>query len=110
MQYSSPDNFVLATGESYTVRQFAEFAFKVIDIDIKWEGTGIKEIGINAKTGEVMVKVKEDLFRLAEVDALIGDYTKARNTLGWSPTIKLEKICEIMVNSDLDKIGEKLKR
>ena len=110
MQHSSPDNFVLATGESYTVRQFTEFAFKVIDIDIKWEGTGVKEIGINSKTGEVVVRVKEDLFRLAEVDALIGDCTKASNTLGWSPTIKLEKICEIMVNSDLDKIGSNLKR
>ena len=71
-----PDSFVLATNRRYTVRQFPQFLFNVVDIEIKWEGSGISEKGIDVKTGKTIVKVNKDYFRLAEVDALIGDYSK----------------------------------
>ena len=109
MQHSTADNFVLATNTSYTVREFTERAFKVIDIDIKWEGTGLDEIGIDVRTGKELVVVNKDFFRLAEVDALIGDYSKAKNELGWSPKTGLDDLCQIMVQSDIQGLKTNLK-
>ena len=109
MQHSTADNFVLATNTSYTVREFTERAFKVIDIDIKWEGTGLDEIGIDVRTGKELVVVNKDFFRFAEVDALIGDYSKAKNELGWSPKTGLDDLCQIMVQSDIQGLKTNLK-
>lgn len=109
MQHSIPETFVLATNKSYTVREFADFAFKVVGIEIKWEGSGLQEKGINLKNGKTLVKVNKDLFRLAEVDALIGDYTKAQKDLGWIPMTRLKKICQVMVESDVDGLRKNLK-
>ena len=101
LQHDKADSFVLATNRSYTVRQFAQFAFNVVDIEIKWEGSGISEKGIDVKTGKTIVKVNKDYFRLAEVDALIGDYSKAEKDLGWIPTTNIQDMCQIMVESDI---------
>jgi len=109
LQHQNPDNFVLATNKAYTVRQFVQYAFNVVGIDIQWEGSGVSEIGINKKNGKIIVKVNQDFFRLTEVDALIGDYSKAEKELGWVPQIELKKICEIMVESDIRALKTNLK-
>lgn len=95
--------------KSYTVRQFAEYAFNVIGIDVKWEGSGITEKGIDKKSGRTIVKINKDFFRLSEVDALIGDYSKAEKELAWVPQVELKKICQIMVESDLKALKTNLK-
>jgi len=109
LQHDNPDTFVLSTNKSYTVRQLAQYAFNVVDIDVKWEGSGTSEKGINKKTGKTIVKINKDFFRLSEVDALIGDYSKAEKDLAWVPQIELKKICEIMVESDLKALKTNLK-
>ena len=109
LQHDKADSFVLATNKAYTVRQFAQFAFNVVDIEIKWEGSGISEKGIDVKTGKTIVKVNKDYFRLAEVDALIGDYSKAEKDLGWIPTTKIQEMCQIMVESDINALKTNLK-
>ncbi|MAO72053.1 MAG: GDP-mannose 4,6-dehydratase [Flavobacteriales bacterium] len=109
LQHDKADSFVLATNRAYTVRQFAQFAFNVVDIEIKWEGSGISEKGIDVKTGKTIVKVNKDYFRLAEVDALIGDYSKAEKELGWIPTTKIQDMCKIMVESDINALKTNLK-
>ena len=109
LQHDKADSFVLATNRAYTVRQFAQFAFNVVDIEIKWEGSGISEKGIDVKTGKTIVKVNRDYFRLAEVDALIGDYSKAEKELGWIPTTKIQEMCQIMVESDINALKTNLK-
>ncbi|MCP6658186.1 GDP-mannose 4,6-dehydratase, partial [Klebsiella pneumoniae] len=75
-----------ATGEMHTVREFATLAFKHAGIEVEWQGEGIDEKGINVKTGEVVVEVNPDYFRLAEVELLLGDPSKAKKLLGWNPT------------------------
>ena len=110
MQHDNPDTFVLATNKAYTVRQFTQYAFNVVGIDVKWEGSGVSERGINKKTGKTIVKINKDFFRLSEVDALIGDYSKAEKELAWVPQIELKKICQIMVESDLKALKTNLKR
>ena len=109
LQHDKADTFVLATNKAYTVRQFAEYAFNVVGIDVKWEGSGVFEVGVNKKTGKVIVKVNKDFFRLVEVDALIGDYSKAEKDLLWVPTTKLKDMCQIMVESDLKSLKTNLK-
>ena len=109
LQHEKPDSFVLATSKAYTVRQFVEFAFNVVGIDITWEGSGMSERGINSKTGKTIVKVNKDFFRLSEVDALIGDYSKAEKELGWVPMTNIENMCQIMVESDLQALKTNLK-
>ena len=110
LQHHNPDNFVLATNKAYTVRQFVQYAFNVVGIHVKWEGSGVSEIGIDKKNGKIIVKVNKDFFRLTEVDALIGDYSKAEKELAWGPQIELKKICEIMVESDIQALKTNLKR
>jgi len=109
LQHDHPDSFVLATNKAYTVRQFTEFAFNVVGIEIRWEGSGITEKGVDIKSGKTIVKVNKDFFRLAEVDALIGDYSKAEKKIGWVPMTKLQDMCKIMVESDLKALKTNLK-
>lgn len=86
LQYSEPEDFIIATGEMHSVREFIELAFHEIGIKISWEGKGIDEKGINMTTGEVIVEVDPRYFRPAEVEQLCGDPTKAKTLLGWNPT------------------------
>ena len=110
MQHEYPDTFVLATNRAVTARQFTTLAFQVIGKEIEWEGVGIQEKGIDKKTGKVVVRISDKYFRLAEVDALIGNPVKAERLLGWKPKIPVEKICELMVESDVEDLKNKIKR
>ena len=102
LQQEKPDDYVIATGETHSVREFCEKAFKFAGIDIIWKGKGINEKGIDKKTGKVLISVNPKYFRPTEVDLLVGDYSKAKKELGWEPKISFEKLVEIMVNNDLD--------
>ena len=107
MQLSKPEDFVLATGETHSVRDFVERAFQTVNIPIDWEGEGVCERGISKKDGETVVKVDPDYFRPTEVDQLIGDAEKAKVTFGWSPKVTFEQLVEIMVQADFDLIGKR---
>ncbi|MDN3500602.1 GDP-mannose 4,6-dehydratase [Microbacterium sp. APC 3898] len=107
LQHETPEDFVIATGEMHTVREFATLAFKHAGIEVEWQGEGIDEKGINVKTGEVVVEVNPDYFRLAEVELLLGDPSKAKKLLGWNPTsTSFEELVEIMVTHDCNLLKE----
>jgi len=107
LQADKPETFILATNRTTTVREFVKMAFRAVNIDIEFRGEGRDEIGIDIKTKKTLVKVNPKFYRPAEVDLLIGDYTKAKNILGWEPKTSLEKLCSMMVKADLkrNKIG-----
>lgn len=109
LNQGKPDDYVVATGEVHSVREFVELAFKVIDVDIMWEGEGIEEKGIDKKTGKVLVEVSPKFFRPAEVDLIVGDYLKAKEKLGWSPKTTFPQLVQIMVEADLKRIERELK-
>lgn len=100
LQQDKPDDYVLATGEAHSVREFVQHAFAHIGITIEWDGTCKEEIGRDSKTGRVLVRVDETLFRPVEVNYLLGDATKARKVLGWRPKIGFEMLVKEMVNAD----------
>lgn len=102
LQQELPEDFVLATGETTTVRRFVELAFQEIGIEIEWEGQGIDEKGRDVVTGRLLVEVSPQFFRPAEVELLIGDPTKAKQKLGWTPKTSLEELVKLMVKSDLE--------
>jgi GDPmannose 4,6-dehydratase len=101
LQQEKADDYVLATGVKITVRKFVELAFSEVGIELKWEGKGVEEKGINAKTNKVMVEVDPKYFRPTEVELLIGDASKAKKELGWEPTTSLEQLVKEMVACDL---------
>lgn len=101
MQLDKPDDYVLATGKKVTVRKFVELAFAEVGIEIKWEGKGVEEKGINKETGNVIVEVDPCYFRPTEVELLIGDASKAKKDFGWEPKYTLEKMISEMVRSDV---------
>lgn len=107
LQAEQPDTYVLATNRTETVRSFVEMAFKAVDIGVEWSGSAENEIGKNPQTGEVIVKINQKFYRPAEVDLLIGDYTHAKNKLGWEPKTTLEQLCKMMVDADLRRYQEK---
>jgi GDPmannose 4,6-dehydratase len=100
LQHETADDFVLATGKMHSVREFIELAFEKRGFHIEWKGSGLDECGVDKKTGKTLVRIDEKYFRPAEVDQLLGDSTKAKNILGWSPKIKFDKLVELMVDSD----------
>ena len=104
LQVEKPDDYVLATGETHTVREFVEKAFLVLGEKILWKGKDIDEIGILKSTGKQVIGINPRYFRPTEVDLLIGDYSKAKKKLGWEPKIKFEQLVKIMVESDFKKI------
>lgn len=102
LQQEKPDDFVIATGEYHTVRDFCTLAFKAAGIDLKWEGEGVNEKGIDIATNKVLVEVDPKYFRPAEVEQLLGDPTKARTQLGWNPRkTTFEELVKIMVEHDM---------
>ena len=103
LQHDTPDDYVLATNETHTVREFIEIASKMLGFDLYWRGKGTKEEGIDRNTNKTIVKIDPAYFRPAEVDLLIGDYSKAKKILGWEPSVKFKELVEIMVNADLEK-------
>ena len=102
LQQPEPDDYVLATGETRQVREFVEAAFARIDRAIVWKGTGVAEIGVDAKTGHTLVEIDPRYFRPTEVDLLIGDASKARAKLGWAPQRTFDELVTDMVGSDLE--------
>jgi GDPmannose 4,6-dehydratase len=102
VQQDQPDDFVLATGESHSVREFAEFAFREIGRRIEWSGRGVDESGIDSKTGQVLVRIDPAYYRPTEVDLLIGDASKARRKLGWSHRTNFRDLVAEMVRADLE--------
>ncbi|MGR3180038.1 MAG: GDP-mannose 4,6-dehydratase [Candidatus Anammoxibacter sp.] len=101
LQQKVADDFVIATGESHTVREFVEKAFEELQIGLKWDGNGVDEKGVDTKTGKVLVEIDARYFRPAEVDYLLGDPSKAKDVLGWSPEVKFSELVKIMVREDL---------
>ncbi len=102
LQQPEPDDFVIATGEQHSVREFTTLAFEAAGIHLRWDGEGIDEKGIDAETGRVLVEVDSRFFRPAEVDTLLGDPSKAKKVLGWNPRrTSFERLVEIMVDADM---------
>lgn len=101
LQAKKPDTYVLATNRTETVRDFVRLAFKAVGMEIEFKGEGINEVGIDKKSGKVLVKVNPKFFRPAEVDLLIGDYSKAKQELNWEPKTTLEELCSMMVEADI---------
>jgi GDPmannose 4,6-dehydratase len=105
LQQSAPEDFVIATGEARTVREFVEMAFAVVDRQIEWVGSAEHERGVDRRTGQELVRVDPKYFRPAEVELLLGDSTKAREKLGWVPRTSLAQLVEMMVRYDLQHDG-----
>lgn len=102
LQHSKPDDYVISTGETHSVRELIEEAFKYIGVDIVWKGKGLDEIGVDKKTDTVRVRVDEKYFRLAEVDLLLGDCSKAKKDLGWEPKTTFKELVKMMMEFDLE--------
>lgn len=103
LQQNEPDDYVIASGETHSVREFIEYAFKYVGINIVWKNQGVEEIGINKDTGEILVMVDRNLFRPAEVDLLLGNPNKAKSKLGWSSNVDFKELVEIMMKEELNR-------
>ncbi|KUK77275.1 MAG: GDP-mannose 4,6-dehydratase [candidate division WS6 bacterium 34_10] len=107
LQQDKPDDYVVATGETHTVREFVEEACKVLGMEIEWKGKGLKEKGIDKNTGKTIVEIDPRYFRPTEVDLLLGDPSKAKKDLGWEAKTKFKDLVKIMIESDLDILKNK---
>jgi len=101
LQQPEPDDYVLATGKTHTVREFAEAAFRHVGVELAWRGDGVDEEGFDSKSGEVRVRIDPRLYRPTEVDLLLGDPTKAREKLGWEAKVTFEQLVDRMMKNDL---------
>ena len=102
LQHDTPEDFVIATGEMHTVREFCTLAFHYLGIELEWQGSGVDEKGVDKATGQVLVEVDPKYFRPCEVEQLLGDPTKARTELGWNPTkTPFTELVKIMVEHDM---------
>ena len=111
LQQDNPEDFVIATGKQYSVRQFIIWGASALGIDLEFQGTGVDEVGIVAgiqgkfaahlRVGDVILRIDPRYFRPAEVDTLLGDASKAKEQLGWEPTVSAEEMCVEMINEDL---------
>lgn len=104
VQHEQPDDFVLATGETHSVREFVELAFREIDVQLQWEGEGVDEKGVDTATGVTRVVVDPEFFRPTDVNHLIGNAAKAKETLGWSPQIGFAELVTEMVQADRERL------
>lgn len=109
LQQETPDDYVIATNETRTVREFVETAFTHVGIQVKWQGEGVDEVGINAENGQVIVKVNKKFFRPAEVDVLLGNPAKAEEKLGWTREIPFAELVTRMVDNDMALVAEEIK-
>ena len=110
LQQEKPDDYVIATGETHSVREFIEKSFGRLGMTLKWEGKGSDEKGINAENGKVIVSVDPKYYRPTEVEHLIGDPSKARKGLGWEPEVKFDRLVEIMTDADREALNKKLEK
>ncbi len=109
LQQEKPSDYVVATGEAHSVREFVELAYKELGVDIRWEGEGVNEKGIDVKTGQVIVKVDPRYYRPTEVEFLLGDPRKAERDLGWKPRTSFEELLKIMIEADYEAESKKIK-
>jgi len=108
LQQTEPDDYVVATDETHSVREFVEQAFQHVGFDILWEGEGVKEKGIDKKTGKTLVEISPEFFRPTEVDILKGDYSKAKEKLGWQPRTKFGDLVKIMIDADIKRVEKEI--
>lgn len=106
LQADHPDTYVLATGETTTVRDFVKHAFKAADIELEFKGNGSEETAVDVKTGKTIVKVNPKFYRPCEVELLIGDASKAQKELGWKAKLNMQQLCEMMVKADLQRVEQ----
>jgi len=107
LQQSKPDDYILATGVNHTIREFAELAFRELDIVIEWRGSDGDEIGVDTKTGKKIIGIDKKYYRPTEVNQLLGDPTKAKEKLGWQPKINFQELVKIMVHADWKKVKKR---
>lgn len=107
LQADHPDTYVLSTNRTTTVRDFVKMSFNEVGITLDFKGNGVHEVGFDAVSGKTMVKVNPKFYRPAEVDLLIGDYSKATKELGWNPKVSLEELCSMMVRADVERVYKK---
>ncbi len=107
LQQEEPEDFVIASGESHSVREFVELAFKEVGIELEWKGEGVDEKGIDKASGKVLVEINPRYYRPLDVRFLWGDYTKAKNKLGWEPQVSFHELVKMMVKADLDYLKNK---
>jgi GDPmannose 4,6-dehydratase len=100
LQQDNPEDFVIATGENHTIREFVEACCKELDIDIEWRGEGINEVGVDKETNKTIIEVDSKYFRPAEVEVLLGDPSKAKEKLNWEAKTKFEDLVKLMIRSD----------
>lgn len=105
LQQPSASDYVIATEETHSVREFVVYSFKEIGIDIEWRGTGVEEVGVDKKTKQVLVKVDPQYFRPAEVEFLLGNASKAKKELGWVPKTNFEDLVKMMIESDINELN-----
>jgi len=98
MQHHTPDNYTLATGEMHSVREFVELAFNHINVEIEWHGEGLDEYGVDKKTGKIIVEVNPNYYRPIDIYALVGDYSKVKNVIGWKPKTDFKQLVKKMVD------------
>ncbi len=110
LQHEKPEDFVLATGKTTTIREFCNLSFKELGINIKWEGEGENEVGIDQSSNKVIISIDNNYYRPTEVDLLIGDASKAKKLLNWTPKYDLESLVKEMVNADYNLFQKKLKK
>jgi GDPmannose 4,6-dehydratase len=107
LQQDKPSDLVLATGETHTIREFADLAFKELDMELEWKNSGVEEIGVDMKSGKTIVQVDPQYFRPTEVEILIGDPSRAKEKLGWEPKVKFHELVKIMVEADWQKVQKR---
>jgi GDPmannose 4,6-dehydratase len=105
LQQEKPDDYVVATGETRSVREFIEKAAEIAGFQLEWEGKGVDEVGRDKKTGKVVVEIDPKFYRPSEVDMLQGDASRARKQLGWEPRVKFDQLVEIMMKADLEYVA-----
>ena len=109
LQHKEPDDFVIATGETHTVREFASKAAELLDIKLDWQGKGVNEKGIDIKTGRILIEVNPKYYRPLDVNYLKGDPTKARKLINWKPKVSFDELIKIMINADLKEVKNQMK-
>ena len=105
LQQDTPDDYVIATGETHSVREFAEYAGSLLGYNIKWSGGGLDEVGLDEKSGKVLISIDEKYYRPREVDLLLGDPTKAKQKLNWEPKVKFKDLVSLMVEGEFKERG-----
>ena len=105
LQQPKPDDYVISTGESHTVREFVEESFRYVGVRIEWEGEGLSEVGVDAGSRNVRVKVSKDYYRPMDVEFLQGNFEKAKRELGWIPRTKFRELVQIMMKEDMARVA-----